>query len=454
MLHARGPIAIKQQLLRRLGVKRKTFAFLSAVSLMFSVRSLVEGDQNVKRVKPPAKKIYEHRFSGILPGMNISSGSDLIATAISRLHVRMWQSGAISPVRQIPVTGERLLSANFSEPDQIVVQTIDLPNNGSGGQKPPIVRHLAIFGMKEERWIHTVETNDTYESDSTSLAWGRCSRIVYFPGSSTLVVCDGIHTVRVRDAKSLQLRRVLTLNPNIETADFAANDREEVLYTFGVEKDRSIVLATYSLLNGILLSETVLSTNSETPNLSVSLSNDGKALAVAINDPANKKGKGGVSICRRQGTSLTCKTILQKFGVAQVGFRGGSYVLFVSEEFADRRTRGDCLQEMSISTYAVDSHAFCKEDSGVHYAFAPLGVNRVVAFTGYATYNPLTENTHAIANYASVWTIEPKRIVAVTNTFGDWGPVQSFIRIVADGQNENHFMVFQDGVNLINLYDM
>jgi len=260
--------------------------------------------------------------------------------------------------------------------------------------------------------------------------------------------------MRVRDAKSLQLKKTLALSPNIETADIAMNEREGFLYAVGVEKNRSIVVATYSLINGGLLAENVLSTGSESPNLSVSLSADGQTLATAINDPGNRASHGAVSICRRNNAELTCKTFAQKFGIAQVGFRGDGYVLFLSAEFADRRTRGECLYEMPIATYSLNPRAYCKEDSGVHYAFAPIGINRLVAFTGYASYNPLTENTRAIANYASVWAVEPKQVVAVTSGFGDWGPVQSFVRIVADSQNENHFLVFQPGMNVINLYDL
>jgi WD40 repeat protein len=71
-------------------VRWKTFAFISAVGLMFSISSFVEGNQDVKRTKPSVKKIHEQQFSGILQGMDVASGSDLIATAFSTLNLQVW----------------------------------------------------------------------------------------------------------------------------------------------------------------------------------------------------------------------------------------------------------------------------------------------------------------------------------------------------------------------------
>jgi hypothetical protein len=347
-----------------------------------------------------------------------------------------------------------ILSAAFSAPGHIVVQTeLDVYPQGNKAQKPMVRRFLAIYGTKEKTWIRSVVSEDD-NKDGARRTIGGCGRILYILSSNSLLVCEGDHVVRVRDAETLQVQKEIHLNPEIHARDVTASYDQGIFYVVGTKQNGSIILDRYSTASGNLTGETELSTASEQVMLSMALENAGRVIAIAVNDPENKdRMQGGVIVCNNPAATISCMAFPQKHGVAQTAFLNQGSVLFIFSEFADRTDRGDCIRQMNLATHEVDAHAFCKPEAGVHYALAVVGQDLVVGFTGYANRNLFTENIKGVNNSASVWDAESKHLIAVTGSMENYGAYQADVRIVTD-HGQHQLIVFQRLTGAMSLYEL
>jgi len=187
---------------------------------MFSISSLVEGNQDVKRVKPSVKKIHEQRFSGILQGVDVASGSDLIVTAFSTLHVRVWHID----------TGQIAFELTFPDPKT------DARQKSEADVEPMRVR---------------------FSPDGKTLAVSYLSRILLYDTSSWTQVrslgVEGENNLRDDLIPTLQRRRVgaerangkeVPLQETLTTLMKQGDGRTRIT-DFGFTPDGASILASY-----------------------------------------------------------------------------------------------------------------------------------------------------------------------------------------------------------------
>ena len=152
--------------------------------------------------------------------------------------------------------------------------------------------------------------------------------------------------------------------------------------------------------------------------------------------------------------AVFCKTPQLKKPVGKLAFKNDDEALFVSSSFADHgfSSRHDCINSISTATLAVDQHAYCV-DTGAHYALALIQARFLVAYSGYATFNPITETTRNVTDAISVWDLESRHIVAVAKFTGTQAS-QTGMRIIASTAGEKQFLVFNTFGADILLFDL
>ena len=143
--------------------------------------------------------------------------------------------------------------------------------------------------------------------------------------------------------------------------------------------------------------------------------------------------------------------------ISEARFSDNDALLVVSSELADRGSgsRARCLQSITISTLSIDTHAYCRPGFGAHYAFGE-GNDFVVAYSGYASYNWMTENTRVVASSISIWQKDSRRLIALGELSEGSTVHQSSGRIVGDAFRRGRFMFFNvaGGMPELLLYDL
>ena len=249
------------------------------------------------------------------------------------------------------------------------------------------------------------------------------------------------------------MKQVVALTAGIRLDDLAVSERQDVVYTVGVNQSGTLIIGSYSLTNGIPLKETEASEGFRYPSVSLAIADGGQHLAMAVEDPGNRKMRGAIIICNTNDQPMACRSVPQKEFVAQAAFLYDSSLLFVSSVLATAHS-SECVQSLQLATFKIETQAFCSKDGPAHYALAVLGRDRVIAFTGYVKRNGFTENTTAVKNDASVWSVEPRRIVALAGDGGNSGALQNEMRIVADHQGDNRFMIFRRFAGTVSVYEL
>jgi hypothetical protein len=231
------------------------------------------------------------------------------------------------------------------------------------------------------------------------------------------------------------------------------NEKRQRIYAAGLTRGKGISLTEYGFDTGNIIRQTQLSDLDDCYPISIGSSRAASNPTFVVYGPAGGSSRGAIAICQEQGTT-SCKTAQVKKPVGKLAFKRDDEALFVSSSFADHSfsSRHDCINSISISTLAVDQHAYCA-DTGAHYALALIQDRFLLAYSGYATFNPITETTRNVTNIISVWDSESRRIVAVAKFTGTQAS-QNGMRIVASAAGEKQFLVFNTFGADVLLFDL
>jgi hypothetical protein len=267
----------------------------------------------------------------------------------------------------------------------------------------------------------------------------------------SLFVCTGAHSIEMRDADSLHLKRMLAVPDGVFLDDLAVTPSSDRVYTVGANQRGNLIIESYSAITGDSLNQTEVAAGFKYPSLSLVVARNDRWLAVTVKDPGDHKTRGAIVLCRLDVQPSDCKVVLQRDFVGQGAFLYNSF-LFVSSVLATSST-SECIHSLNLSTMTVDARALCAKGQPAHYAMAVLGEDRVVAFTGYAKRNGYTENTTPVTNNLSVWSIEPKQMTAlVEGTPSRF--LQTQTQIIAATQGLERFLTFQQLSDTITLYQL
>ncbi len=345
-----------------------------------------------------------------------------------------------------------ILSAVFASSDRILLQVQNVSHVGGDVHTTAVHRSLVTYGLKDGTLLNSVPLDDVLDTAKALSESSECGRIVYLAASNSVVSCNPDGHLTVSQLTQPQSRKEVQFGPDGQVSDFAVNEREKLLYVVSVTQKGAVVLSTYSFERGNRLQSQTLSTSLEFPVVSIAISDDGNAIAVAVSDPLNRKMRGSIVVCAKNGGDTECRETMEKYGIAETSFLTRNILLFVTSSFAGRGNRADCVQEMDVSSRTIDPHAFCREGTGVHYSLATIGRDAVVGFTGTASYNGFLETTKATNNDFTVWNVESRRVVATTNNINMSG-FQGGIRLVADKTGAARFLGFQRLGSTVFLYD-
>jgi len=364
--------------------------------------------------------------------------------ALGQASLTQAQVSVLQPLRPVIQAQGIVLDAAFGS-NHVFVQTEDAPAIISVNSGITSARHLSVYGIKEGSWLLSVPISGGEAAE--------CGAVKLDFSSSSLAVCTGNQEIQIRDANDLHLKKTLKISSGVRLNDITISTSQGVIYTAGVNQIGSIILGSYSLSSGKLLNESEASKGFQYPSVSLAIAESGHWLAMTVKDPGNRKARGAVIACRIDVPTPVCKTIPQREFVAASGFLYDSTLLFVSSVLAGSHD-SECVQSLKLSTFSIDQRAFCSKDGPAHYAMAVLGRDKVVAFTGYAKRNGFTENTTPMTSNASVWSVEPKRVIAIAEDKTGGRALQTEEWLVTDPQQENRFMMFRRFGTTISVYQL
>jgi len=351
------------------------------------------------------------------------------------------QVSVLQPLQPVIRVQGMLLDAAFGS-DHVFTQTENAPPINPGITS---TRYLSIYGIKEGSWLLSVPIAGGEA--------GECSTVKFDLTSSSLAVCIGSHEIQIRDANDLHLKQTLKISSGVTLNDITISAGQGILYAAGVNQIGSIIIGSYSLSSGNLLSEFEASRGFQYPSVSMAIADSGQWLAMTVRDPGNRKTRGAIIVCKVDAPTPGCKTLSQREFVAASGFFYNSTLLFVSSVLAGSHD-SECVQSLKLSTFSIDPRAFWSKDGPAHNAMAVLGRNKVVAFTGYEKRNGFTENTTPVTSNASVWSVERNQVIAIAEDNTSGRALQSEEWLVADPQQENRFMMFQRFATTISIYQL
>src|ERR1035437_7631152 len=240
------------------------------------------------------------------------------------------QVSVLQPLQPVIRAQGTLLDAAFGS-NHVFTQTEDAPAIISGTSGITSARHLSIYGIKEGSWLLSVPIAGGEA--------GECSTVKFDLSSSSLAVCTGNQEIQIRDANDLHLKRTLKISSGVRLNDITLSASQGVIYTVGINQIGSIILGSYSLSSGNLLSEFEASRGFQYPSVSMAIAESGQWLAMTVKDPGNRKTRGAIIVCKVNAATPVCKTLPQREFVAASGFLYNSTLLFVSSVLAGSQDR-------------------------------------------------------------------------------------------------------------------
>ena len=347
-------------------------------------------------------------------------------------------SPAESPV--LPVAGP--LDATFTHDGRLTVLSDGITLTQ---------RYLSLWSTRESKWLLSKAIG--FETLSKKGRWTDCSRTAYFASSNSIVVCGSATKLLVLDGDSFDAKREINLDKWTNTYDFVVNEKGHRIYVVGLTRGKGVSLTEYGFDTGNLIRQTLLSDLDDCYPISIDSSLATSNSTIAVYGPAGGSSRGAIAICQEQST-VSCKTTQLRKPVGKLAFKNDDEALFVSSPFADHgsSSRHDCINSISTATLAVDQHAYCA-DTGAHYALALIQARFLLAYSGYATFNPITETTRNVTDAISVWDSESRHIVAVGKFTGTQAS-QTGMRIIASTAGEKQFLVFNTFGADILLFDL
>ncbi|MGB7728820.1 MAG: hypothetical protein WBL50_12370 [Candidatus Acidiferrum sp.] len=196
------------------------------------------------------------------------------------------------------------------------------------------------------------------------------------------------------------------------------------------------------LSTGVLIKQSVLPELNDCYPVSVALAGNRPSVSLAVYGSAGGETYGIIELCQDHET-ISCTSVKSKSGIGQVEFATSDTALFVSSSFADRSyaSRHNCVKRLSVRTLQVDQRAYCAE-YGVHYALAIIKNRFLLGYSGYATYNWITETTRSLTEDISIWDVTSGHLLAVAKCPSTLGSPQGSVRIVAASSDKMQFLAF------------
>ena len=301
----------------------------------------------------------------------------------------------ISPPDRIvlPVVGP--IAATFTHDGMIVVQSDGITKHQ---------RSVSLWNSKEHTW--SVSKVIGPNSPAEKGRWNDCVRTAYLKSTNTVVVCGSPSQLLVVDGDTLDVKQQITLDKWTNTYDFEITDDGQHVYTVGLTRGRGVTITKYVFSSGELLMQTALTDFDDYYPISLAKVQSGHTVNLAVYGSKGGGSRGMISVCQ-DDDSLSCKNIKSTEGVGQVQFLGSDKALFVTSSFADRslESKHECIKSLSVKTFQINQRAYCAQ-TGVHYALAILKGHFVIGYSGYGTYNAITENSKNLNDSVSVWSSE------------------------------------------------
>jgi hypothetical protein len=253
-------------------------------------------------------------------------------------------------------------------------------------------------------------------------------------------------------------------------ADFAVDDLHSVIFVLSVQRDGSIHLSSYSLLNGKKQKDAVLpatyknAVTYESLESSLSLSQSGQ-IGLHIGGDTRYLTHSGIYFCT-DGSNLVCtkSPYSTYYGlISQIHFL--EQTLLIAD---DKLANGNwgCIESVDpnikyspIRLYAellFHPRRYCVprkvSPSGVHYAVGVVEDKYVIGYTGTTTIRPFWDGfiTPKSSSW-SVWRADTTRVAAVVKEPVSYGMYQFSLRIVAS-TTEPLFMTYSHASNALYMY--
>ena len=244
------------------------------------------------------------------------------------------------------------------------------------------------------------------------------------------------------DGDTFDVKQRITLDKWTNVYDFEISEDGEHIYTIGLTRGRGVTLTKYVFSSGELLHQTTLPDFDGYYPISITAVQRDRTVDLAVYGSKGGGSKGMISVCRDR-ESISCKGIESKEGVGQAQFWGSDKVLFVSTSFADRSlaSRRDCVKSLSVTNFQINQRAYCAQ-TGVHYALAITKEHFVIGYSGYGTYNAITENITNLNDSVSIWSSESGRLIAVLKLPVTFFYPQDYVRIIPEQTSNRQFLVF------------
>jgi hypothetical protein len=338
---------------------------------------------------------------------------------------------AISPVDRLvpPVVGP--LDATFTHDGRIVIQSDGITSHQ---------RSLSLWSSQERKWLLSKAVG--LETPAQKGRWINCARTTYIRSSNSIVVCGSPGHLLVLDGDTFEVKREIGLDKWTNTYDFVASEDGERVYVVGLTRGKGVSLTQYAFSTSTLVRQSILPELDDCYPISLALALNGASVDLAIYGSVGGGSYGVIAVCQDHDT-LSCRSIRSKNGVGQLEFSTSGNALFVSSSFADRSlgSRHDCIRRLSVATLQVNQHAYCTE-YGAHYALAIIQNRFVLGYSGYATYNWVTETTKNLTESVSIWDAASGRLLAVAKCPSTLGSPQTAVKIIPERSGKMQFLVF------------
>jgi hypothetical protein len=274
-----------------------------------------------------------------------------------------------------------------------------------------------------------------------------CGRVETSATLHRVLVCSAGSHLEIMDPDNLATVGTMAQVDDQVITDFAVDDPHARVLVLSARRDRSIHLASYSLLKGEMQQETILPTANSTKMSLAVVARTGQ-IAVAV-DVANRSGnKANVYTCGAN-PDFACTKVAQIDAVSQINFLGRQ-VLVATSVFADNKK--DCILTVD-PVMRVVSREYCSPSTGVHYALGVVDNRYVVGFTGVSKRGWFSEENGSVASSFSVWRAELFHVAAVAKDPTDYGAFQNEIRLVASSA-QPLFIAYQRVSNVLCLYSI
>jgi hypothetical protein len=261
-----------------------------------------------------------------------------------------------------------------------------------------------------------------------------------------LVICSAEADLEILDAKSLLTLGTIADGTDQHIYDFAIDEQRDRAFVLSLRRDLSARLTSYSLSSGRQQQELTISRAPFT-RMELALEALSGQLAVNIVRDNSLGPKSDILACNQEST-ITCVDVGHPYAVSQMTFLGKE-LLLATGRFADRR--GDCIDSVAFQPPSV-TQSYCAP-TGVHYGVGVTANRYVVAFTGQSKYHKFSEQITSEDSSFSIWGIENRHVLALTDNVADLGFTQSAIRIVGD-KDVPAFIAYNEVSNVVYVYSI